>query len=252
MKKEDITKAIKIIILLGIIFCAIAQFLPWRGFSLSSPVGSAGVDFYPWGSHIYTSIENPFTGSSQSYDIWSIFYLINLGLPDTIQGVDTSSMMTGSSYGMIPTTLLILSFVLCIITIVVGLIALNNKKALMSACLTAILSIGFFIGGIEVTFTYDPTGILSSILNYTFGFFIMIVAAIFFIVAILMQFLFVDKAILSMEEQTSPYSEYTPSQSPSDDEFLRWKKPSGKRCPKCDAAITGDPEHCINCGAKLR
>jgi len=60
MQNWDVGKAIKLVIILGIIFCAISFLLPWRGMSMGYMGISIGADFYTWGSHSYMSSSNPY------------------------------------------------------------------------------------------------------------------------------------------------------------------------------------------------
>ena len=254
MKNKDAIYVIKIVVILALVFCAVAQILPWRGFSIDSSYGSAGVDFYTWGGHVYTSIYNPIYGSSQSFDIWSIFYLINIGLPDTISGVDISSMIASSftAENLAATTLFVLTFIFCIITIIAGILTLRKQNASLIAGITALISIIIFVVGISIAFAQDPTGILSDMAPYTIGFILMIISMILFFVAFIMHYILLPSPSPNLAQPKHTYPGYEPPQSTKDYKFKPKDTLIKKICSECSGKIEGNPKYCLNCGKKLR
>jgi len=201
------------------------------------------------------------TTSSTSFDAWSVFYTINTGT--NIEALSNSST-TGPSYKDMmndpgATASMSISFVFCIITIILGILILAIKrfKTCLMVGISAIISIIAFIVGITIIFSKDPTGALSSAIPYTFGFYIMIISAVLFFVAFALQY-----AITAMTAGKGMYLAYGPPQTtgynyPPKEGFE--SKPSHpyystekRRCPACGAVIDGNPEICINCSAKLK
>ena len=191
--ENNFKNIIKIVLIIAIIFVLVAQILPWRGFSINVPnVANVGIDFYDWGSHIYmsSSMEIPgFSGSTM--DVWSLFYLVNFGTPDLdTSGTDTSFISSSAStYNILPTMLLILSFIFCLVAIFVGIgaiIKLNQKKYNVSlfAGVISLIAIILFVAGISLAFSSINEMVnISSMFNYTYGFYFMIIATILFFVA---------------------------------------------------------------------
>lgn len=188
MQNKDTKKVIKIVVLLGIIFCAISFLLPWRGMSIGYMGMSMGADFYTWGSHSYVSLPSsyiPTNGGSTSVNMWSIFYAFNLGTPETSNTISGSGSFSYTSLEIsnVAISLFILTFIFCILTLVAGIFALKKKKACLIAGITGIISIILFIVAFTVLLSIDPTGTVGNMIPYTFGFFMMIISMIMFFIA---------------------------------------------------------------------
>ena len=78
---------------------------------------SAGVDYYNWGGHFYmdfpSSIYPPY--GSSSFDIWSFFYIFEVGVPEGF--TDSTTPSTIIDQEVILATAVFISFAFSIITI---------------------------------------------------------------------------------------------------------------------------------------
>lgn len=187
MANKSIIKAIKVVVILGIIFCAISLLLPWRGFSMNTMSIEYGGNYYSWGSHSYMNIPSGIgTTEAVNIDIWSFFYVFNTEKPD-ISSLDSSDSFSftfaESDTNMVASVLLIIAFVFVIIALVMGVFALKKKLACLFAGVSSVLSIVFFIVGTLVYFSMDPTGMANSLFSYTYGFFMIVIGMIMFFVA---------------------------------------------------------------------
>ena len=185
MDGKDSKNIARILIILAVVLCGICLILPWSGFSMNMMGFNVGADFYPWGSHTYAdfgSMGSSLEGTSTftSTDIWSIFYSINVGATEA--GSETLTIST------VAFMLFNLSFILCIITLIIGLISIKkiktgNKILPLIAGLISLVTIISFVAAISVMIPEDPTGQMTGMLDYSFGFFMVITAMILFFVS---------------------------------------------------------------------
>ena len=259
MQNVATMRIIKIIVIVAIVLTVIAQILPWRGMHMSYDAGallgtsgtfSIGYDFYTWGGHFNLNIPSSIPTTIGSFDVWSLFYVINIGLPETL----TSSLSTPLEYsaaaGIGATAAFFVCFAFSIITIIAGLVALSRKRACLIAGITSLISIIAFIAGFTITFSIDPTGTAAQMIGYSAGFFIIIVAMIMFFVAFGFHVLL--PYANASEIRSRDYPDYQLPRSMETYNFPASTTSAKKKCPNCGATLNGNPDYCSNCSTKLR
>lgn len=190
MNEKDVKNIAKVIVIIAIIFCLLSFVFPWRGFSMNMMGVDVGTDFYPWGGHAYAdfgawaSMFNE-TGGSTTVDGWAIFYTFAIGDDLSESSADTSSSLADTN--LAATILMLLSFIFCILTLIFGIITLTylrKKNSLMPliAGIMSLLAIILFVIGIEIGLSTDTTGMASQILDWSSGFYLIIVSMILFFV----------------------------------------------------------------------
>ena len=124
MDEKDVKNISKFILIGAVILCIVSLLLPWNGFSMNIMGMNTGADFYPWGGHAYVDYGalSGFTEGQTSFDVWSLFYQINIGAPSTGTEEVTTTQEAGA------TALFALSFIFVIITLIFGLIAFKSIK----------------------------------------------------------------------------------------------------------------------------
>ena len=73
MNERDAKQIGKILIVIAVALCGISLILPWSGFYMNIMGINMGVDYYPWGSHVYADYEFGYVGVSNSLDAWMVF-----------------------------------------------------------------------------------------------------------------------------------------------------------------------------------
>lgn len=184
MDEKDSKNIAKILIILAVVLCGIGLILPWSGFSMNVMGVNVGTDLYPWGIHSYAdmgSMGSAFggTGTATSVDWWRIFYSIDIGAPETGSETTTSPLAV---------MLFTLSFILCIIALIIGLISIKriktgNKIMPLIAGVISLFTIIFFVAAFSIMASEDITGQMAGMLDYSFGFFMVIIAMILFFVS---------------------------------------------------------------------
>ena len=254
MRKNDAMIIVKIIVIIAIIFGAISFLLPWRGYSYSYTYSgmsmSAGVDYYNWGGHFYmdfpSSIYSPY---GSSFDIWSFFYIFEVGAPEGF--TESTSSSTIIYQEAILATAVIISFAFGIITIISGIAGIKIKNACLFAGISSLISIIALVVGFEATFASTPQGSTASgMIPYTFGFYLMIIAMIFLFLGYVLHH-YLPIIIMATTQQQS-YSGYTPPHPPSDISYRDKTPYERKTCPACGAPIERKTTFCLNCGKELK
>ena len=172
MKKNNILKFVKILLLIGIVFCGIAQILPWGEISVGN-IGS--VHFFHWGGLLVSA---PLTDPP----VLELHFIINLG--NDVSGAPGSLEKYGFSFGT-----LFLFFIppLSILSMIIGIVAFRKLpkkvgKNCLQASIMGIIAIISFILFIQLTILAWLEE-FSTLFHWYFGFYFMIVSSISFIIA---------------------------------------------------------------------
>jgi len=213
MDEKDSRNIAKILIILAVVLCGIGLILPWSGFSMNMMGVNVGADYYPWGGHGYANVGSMGSmfgemGSASNMDMWSIFYSINVGS----SGTESSTNTMGSDNSLV-VILFTISFILCIVAIIIGIMSIKrvkkgNKIMPLIAGIISLITIIFFIAAVSVMTSEDTTGSISGMLDYSYGLFLVIIAMILFFVSFAMlKFIKVSPAVqspLSTDAQVPP------------------------------------------------
>lgn len=270
MKRKDLMVTVKMVIVVAIILCGIAQILPWVVFSV--PTGSyiggidAGMDFYSWGSHVHISPAMGYSDGGYPYseytytsaDQWLILYLLPMGhIQTSTYGFDISTFE--SEVQFVGVALLILSFILCIIVLFLGLAALKKHEksnASLYAGISSLAAIIFFGFGMNLLLSQlyiNPTAsIISSYFSWSYGLYLMIASTIVFFVAYGIQFAITVTPSTSMTHYPTkrvPSTDIrenmvTSQTQPNDSENINF-------CTECGTRLEGNPSFCPECGNKI-
>ena len=192
MEGNDTKKMVKIILIGAVVLCGVGMILPWSGFSMNMMGVNMGIEFYPWGSHIYAdygAMGSMFegTGMPTSMNMWSILYVVTTGVPETgTSGLSTTTDITSGNVAVIG--LMILSFIFCIVALIGGILAFikmkhNKNKMSLFAGIASLVAIIFFAIAVNILLSSDPTGTTSMMLNWSSGFYVMIISMILFFIS---------------------------------------------------------------------
>jgi hypothetical protein len=173
MKKFDTKKIVKILLLVSIILCLVAQIIPWGEFSIGK-FGS--VHFFHWGGLLVSApLEDP--------PILELHFIINMGR-DISGGAPGSLEKYGFSFGT-----LFLFFIppLSLLSMIVGLVAYRNpskkrSKNCLQACIMGIIASVSFILFIQLTILAWLEE-FSPLFHWYYGFYIMIIASTLFLIS---------------------------------------------------------------------
>lgn len=296
MQDNDKMTVIKIIIMLALIFVVIAQIFPWMGFDFGKLKSMAGgsipadinyvMDFYPWGYHLLLDFGSYFSNygfgeTPSKIDIWILLYVVTLGAPEVdASGTDTSTLPTVDvTASTIATVSLILTFICCILAIILGLLAFRNiEKRKTSLCLSAgilsLIAIIFFVVGTQVILNEATKFAISSgsnpsqiqivfnLISYSFGFIMMIIAMILFFIGYFSHYALIRAPESTISQRAYPLPGYEPPQVGRDSKsspstgfkpkpVQSFDTATKNLCPQCGAVIDGKPRFCINCGKEL-
>jgi hypothetical protein len=242
MENKQTSMIIKIILLVGVILCGLSQILPWMGYSITFMGQTAGTEFYPWGFHSYMP------GSDQ----WVFFYL------------DSGSMSNIGNLESIQIQIIIfmlITFILSIIALIAGIIGIKNagvkkSKASLAAGIIAIIAAVLFLIGINYVFSQlDPTGTWAQFYTYSFGFYLMIIAGIIFIVGFGIQMTIKAYPTPTQPAYQQDYyqqPQQPPAQTPPPAQPPQAAAPTPPAPPVQPAPPPPQPPtHCPNCGVPL-
>jgi len=205
MDEKNIGNITKIIVIIGIIFCVISIVFPWRGFSMNFMRANMGVDFYTWAGHFYINTPEGYgISGAMNVDYWSILYMIgndiftsnydNSGYPSFIN--ISPDQKTAA------VALMIITFILSMITLFMGILALKKKYASLIAGITSMFSIIFFVVGMSIALSTDSTGMASNVIVYTIGFFMMILTMIIFFISYVLNYFLKATPAQSIQQQS--------------------------------------------------
>jgi len=183
MNEKDAKQISKILIVIAVALCGISLILPWSGFYMNIMGINMGVDYYPWGSHVYADYEFGYVGVSDSLDAWMVFNSFIIGSSEI--GSLTSAI---SSNNMQSLTFFILSFFFCVAALVFGLISIKKimiKKICMPlfAAIASLVAIMFFVMGLYFSFSSDVSNTYFQVLNWAPGFYMIIISMMLFFIS---------------------------------------------------------------------
>ncbi len=172
MKNNDLKKIVKVILLVGIILCIIAQILPWGEISIGN-IGS--VHFFHWGGLLVRApLEDP--------PVQELHFIINVGR--NMSGAPGSLEKYGFSFG---TLFLFFIAPLSILSLILAIVAYiktvkKRSKNSLQAGIMGIIAIFSFIIFIQLTIL-SWLEEFSSLFHWYFGFYFMIISSILFVIA---------------------------------------------------------------------
>ena len=255
MENNDFSLFVKIILIIGVIFCGLTLITPWI-----SPGG------YTWGSDYGTGE-------------WDFFYLNNI----------EASIQLGIWQLIFFSIAMIITFILSIVALIIGILAIKNigigkKRTSLIAGLISIFTAIFFVISISII-----AGDYATYVGYSFGFFLMIFTAIIFFISYAMSFFITTSSPQSMtgaqpsqmyyqqnnQYQQQPYpqqnyqqpvqqppqqtqqpyyanSNAQPQPKPQQVNFNQPQPSSMVFCPQCGFRLAGDSVFCPQCGRKIK
>jgi hypothetical protein len=183
MNERDAKQIGKILIVIAVFLCGIRLILPWSGFYMNLMGINMGIDYYPWGNHVYADYEFGYIGISDSSDMWMIFHSFSIGSSE-IESL-TSEI---SSENIVSKTFFILSFIFCIAALVFGLISIKKiiiKKICIPlyAAIASLVAIILFVMGLYFNYPSDISNTYSRLLNWGPGFYMILISMILFFIS---------------------------------------------------------------------
>jgi hypothetical protein len=173
MKNLDLKKIVKIILLVSIVLCVIAQIIPWGEISVG-PIGS--VHFFHWGGLLVSA-------PNEDPPILQLHFIIDFG-----KNVSSAAPGSLEKYGFSFGTLF-LFFIppLSILSMLLGIIAYRTpskkrSKNCLQASIAGFISIISFILFIQLTILAWLEE-LSSLFHWHYGFYLMICSSILFLIS---------------------------------------------------------------------
>ena len=222
---------VKIILLIGVIFCGLSLIIPWIG------VGQWG--YYTWGFNVL--------------DEWNFFYI------DSFTSGVTETIIFGIS--------MIIAFFITIATLIVGAVAIKNVgiKKSSSPLIAGILSIVAIIFCVLAMSQFGDNTF--GIVGYSYGFFMMIFSSVMFFVSYGISFVTTNIQSTSVPPVATPQQMYyqqppmqpMPQQTPPPvNPVPAQPQPSQQQpsvaqkfCSECGTKIQGNPKFCPECGKKI-
>jgi len=241
MGNNDMNLIVKIILLIGVIFCGLSLIVPWVG------VGPWG--YYTWGFNVL--------------DEWNFFYI------DSFTSGVTEAIIFGIS--------MIIAFFITIAALVVGAVGIKNvgikkSNSPLTAGILSIVSIIFCVVAMS-QFGNNTFGIV----GYSYGFFMMIFSSVMFFVSYGISFvttniqsnsvppvaapqqMYYQQPPPTQPQQGQPPMQPMPQQTPPPvtpvppQPHPAQQQPSAaqKFCSECGTKIQGNPKFCPECGKKI-
>ncbi|MFW6122096.1 MAG: hypothetical protein ACOC80_14540 [Petrotogales bacterium] len=189
MKNKDLRKVAKVILIVGVILCGIAQILPWGRLELeifpkeiqeNSPFDlsniAININYFHWGG---MQISPKISGVPE----WFL-------TPTNFSGLSASPEIYGFAFG---TLFLYFIIPLAIFSFITGLVAYRKverkpSKNSLHAAISSIMAIIFFIIFIQLTLANNLSNIeesagFSANYHWSLGFYLMICSSVLFFVA---------------------------------------------------------------------
>lgn len=178
MENKEMKLIVKIIGLVGAIFCGICLILPWAGISM---LGS-GMSLYPWGASSYSPIAST----------WDFFFI--------------DSISTGVTENIVLSVVMIVAFIITIIALIAGILGVIKigKKPSNSMLTAGILSIIAVI--LCVIAISQANALINQIgfgigFGFGAGFFLIIIVMILYFVTFALQKLFITSPMPGTYQQ---------------------------------------------------
>jgi hypothetical protein len=168
MEAEKVTLVLKIMVLMGIVFCAVAHFLPWGEISVG---GLWKIEFYHWGGQMISDYSTSPPTSELHFT------------PTNFSGLTGSPKL----YGYAAITLL-LYFIIpaSILSLLFGIVAYKQipqkkSKHFFYAGSLALVSLIIFFIFIEVGILGSLPEGMSSLYTWSYGFYLIVISMILFL-----------------------------------------------------------------------
>ncbi len=222
--KNIMINVLKIFGIIGIIFVGISLAVPWAG----AGYGGYGVGMNLWGM-----------SSNYAYVQGSPFYIdyITQGVTEwTVAGI-----------------LMIIAFIFTIITLLIGIKAFRNiqikgDKTFLTSGIFALITI--ILAVIAISQISGTAAGFGTVIGYSYGFILMIIAMIFFFIIYGLQTYFIHAPIIAMGQQPPPTQ-----QPPPPAQTIPPQKPQPrtgqKFCSNCGAPLVEGVKFCSACGKKV-
>ena len=240
MEIKEMNLIVKIVGIIGAVFCGIALLVPWAGLG----VGGFGIGIYPWG------ISTNMLGSQD----WDIFFI--------------NAMSSGVVQSIVSGICMIIAFILTIIALILGIVGFKNvsikkSNSFLTAGILSIVAIILCIVAVSQLGGNTP----GFGLGYGAGFFLIIIAMILYFVSFGLQKAFALSPAQPMYQQNvyppQPAQPMQPSAPPMPPPVEQPQPPpvqqtapppaqtGSKFCAKCGAKLQPNVKFCSECGAKL-
>lgn len=264
MGNKEMTLIVKILGLVGAIFCGICLILPWAGISI---LGS-GMNLYPWGA----------TTFSPSVSIWDFFFI--------------ETMQSGITENIALSAIMIVAFIITIIALITGIlgairIGKKHSNSFLTAGILSIIAVVLCVIAVsQANALIRQTGFVMT-LGYNLGFFLIIIAMILYFLTFALQKLFITspmpetyqqpmyqqpqygqqpqmmytqtqypaQQMQPMQEpplqQTPPQQQMPPVQTPPAKTTGTKVKTDKKFCPGCGTKLLPNSKFCATCGKQI-
>jgi len=214
MDTKQTSLIVKIFLIIGVIFCAISLILPWMGYNQTvSSFGfsfSTGIDLYPWGAHYY-STSSAASALTPNADEWMFFYM----------GDSTFFSSAVQNFQTIILIFAVITFVLAIVALLLGIkgiISIGKKKcgAPIAGGIIAIIAPIIFVVGINFAFAQlgGQFGAIMDTIGYSWGFYLMILAGIMYIIGFVISKAVNPSPIYSQQQYQQTYYQQQPAETP--------------------------------------
>lgn len=255
MENKQISMIIKIMGLVGAVFCGISLILPWSGLW----IGGFGYSIYPWG----TSSNVP--GVAEGWD----FFFIN-------------SIGTGATEAIVLSIVMIVAFILTLVALIIGILGAKNigikvSNSLLIAGILSIVAIILCVVAVsQANSYYQSLGVAGFAFGYGAGFFLIIIGMILYFVTFGLQKFLLSAPAPGMAQQPmyqqpsyqQPQMMYTSTQQPPVQQTAPTAPPqpqtppppaqappktraAQKFCPECGAQLQPNAKFCSGCGNKI-
>lgn len=245
------TLIVKILGLVGAIFCGICLILPWAGISM---LGS-GMSLYSWGTSTYLPTAS----------VWDFFFI--------------NSISTGVTENIILSVVMIVAFILTIIALITGILGVvkigkkPSNSMLTAGILSIIAVILCVIAVTQANALINQIGFSGIALGFGAGFFLIVIAMILYFVTFALQKIFITSPMPGAYQQPmyqqpqygqQPQVMYTQTQQPPAQQTPPPQAPPVQQTPPPQQPQTPPPAQtpppppaktdqpfCPDCGTKL-
>ena len=225
----------KILLIIGVVFCGLSQLVPWLG-----------LGGYTWGSSLFGQT--------------SIFY------------IDFFSL---GGFGILIAVSMIITFILCIVALVLGILAIKNVdrniiRTSFTAGVISLIAVIFIAVALNVGASMMGGGLITMAWGFSTGYYMMITPIVMFFAAYAFQKMVPTTAMPQQPMyqqnvyQPQPAQPMQPSAPPMPPPVVEQPQPppvqqtapppaqtSDKFCAECGAKLQPNVKFCPECGAKL-
>ncbi|MCK4364819.1 MAG: zinc ribbon domain-containing protein [Thermoplasmatales archaeon] len=240
MENKEMTLIVKILGLVGAIFCGICLILPWAGISL---LGS-GMSLYPWGASAFSTIASE----------WDFFFI--------------NSISTGVTENIVLSVIMIVAFIITIIALIIGILGVikigkKPSNSMLTAGILSIIAVILCVIAIsQANALINQTG-FGIALGFGAGFFLIIIAMILYFVTFALQKIFITSPMPGAYQQPMyqqpqygqpqmTYTQQPPAQQmPPPQAPPVQQAPPPQQQPQTPPPAKTDQTFCPDCGTKL-